>query len=107
MSLEKLLLLIPAVIAQVLEGMHGLLANRSIDVFEFEWGGAGSTRNLSQCVSFLDAVGYGCFYSAQSRLVPISGACYRDAFADSRGNIVCGRRGHVFSTLLRARGQLR
>jgi FkbM family methyltransferase len=91
--------------ALVIEGAHNCLANKKIDVLEFEYHGLGFWNNdpsenynepryLRRTLQTLKSDGYACFWQgSDGRLAEASEPCWRDAF-EFRGwsNLVCTHR---------------
>ena len=85
----------------VLEGMRGLLREKRVGLFEFEYSAAGKwdpkepdSRRLRDTLSWVQSVGYDCYWeSFTGCLAFASPPCWNDAYGSgSWSNLVCTQR---------------
>lgn len=94
----------------VLEGMRETLAQRRVAIVEFEvsdigyWKlGTAESRSLRRIIRRFEDAGYTCWWDLADSLglVPMSGACWADAFDTIRrwSNVVCSHKPAMVATL--------
>lgn len=90
-----------------LEGLQSSLSRRLVALLEFEYSGAGywsaahsESRTLERTLSWLDSLGYRCYWQARHDLIPATRPCWRAEFETrSWSNLVCAHEPRVLAVL--------